>query len=348
MNKNLSDTINMLRGLLCIMIVFLHMGITGIVHQEIHAPQLFKTISSLIILVCQIVVPLFFTISGYLFFINYKNTIADYKKKMKSRARHLLQPILIFTSIYLILYFAAQQFHYTSNLFSGQQKLIIDYGWRDLLNAYTGFFTKESMFAGQYWFLRNLFIVSAFSPLFLLLFKYTRSIPILIVGILWVFHPLLHINKFIIDTIFFFILGSWISYEHIDLAQIHQKTLLWSWAFIPLLLLAFFILPDLRPLAILIGILWIFNICYLLVKKNKGKALISFASGSYFCFLLHQQPLMFIKRASYKIFSPDNSLTMLLLYILIPIITICICYLLYLFLQKKCPTILSFLLGTNK
>lgn len=348
MNENLSDTINMLRVLLCILIVFLHMGTTGMTYQEFHAPQLFKTVSSFISLASRIAVPLFFTISGYLFFISYDNTFVNYKRKIKNRAKHLLQPVFIFTSIYLILYFTAQQLSHTANLFSGQHKLVIDYNWLDFLNAYTGFFTKEGMFAGQFWFLRNLFIISLASPLLFYLFRYLQVTLLAITGVLYILHPLLHIDCYIMETIFFFSLGGWIGYKHMDLEKTYQRTYIWSWLFIPLLILAFFIPLYFRTLAILVGILWIYNICYYFVLKGKGKALVYFASGSYFCFLLHLQPLMFIKRASYKIFSPDSSLTMLLLYILIPVITICICYLLYLFLQRKCPIILSFLLGTNK
>lgn len=107
-----------------------------------------------------------------------------------------------------------------------------------------------------------------------------------------------------------------------------------------------FLLPEyFKQLSIMIGTLWLFNLCYHFSSKGMGRKCIHWASSSYFCYLLHQQILMFIKRGLYKTFNPHNPETMLMLYVAVPIITICICYFLYNQLHKRFPIVLSVILG---
>ena len=100
MTTTLSKTISALRTILCFQIVFLHAAMTGLTNQELSASYdgsyaIYKYLSTALTLTTRTAVPLFFIISGYLFFINYKNTFIDYKKHLKTRAKHLLQPIII-------------------------------------------------------------------------------------------------------------------------------------------------------------------------------------------------------------------------------------------------------------
>lgn len=177
MTTTLSKTISALRTILCFQIVFLHAAMTGLTNQELSASYdgsyaIYKYLSTALTLTTRTAVPLFFIISGYLFFINYKNTFIDYKKHLKTRAKHLLQPIIIWTTLYLLLYYIAQKIPYTASLFSGNNLLIEDYKWKDFISAYSGLF-NTSMFVGQFWFLRNLFIMCVFSPLLWYSYKYT-------------------------------------------------------------------------------------------------------------------------------------------------------------------------------
>ena len=114
MTTTLSKTISALRTILCFQIVFLHAAMTGLTNQELSASYdgsyaIYKYLSTALTLTTRTAVPLFFIISGYLFFINYKNTFIDYKKHLKTRAKHLLQPIIIWTTLYLLLYYIAQK-----------------------------------------------------------------------------------------------------------------------------------------------------------------------------------------------------------------------------------------------
>ena len=105
MTTTLSKTISALRTILCFQIVFLHAAMTGLTNQELSASYdgsyaIYKYLSTALTLTTRTAVPLFFIISGYLFFINYKNTFIDYKKHLKTRAKHLLQMERLYQRIF--------------------------------------------------------------------------------------------------------------------------------------------------------------------------------------------------------------------------------------------------------
>ena len=73
----LSKTISSLRTALSFLIVFLHAAITGLSTQELEASydgpyKAYEYVSGVLTMIARVGVPLFFIISGYLFFISYK------------------------------------------------------------------------------------------------------------------------------------------------------------------------------------------------------------------------------------------------------------------------------------
>lgn len=356
MTNLLSNTISGLRTILCMLIVFLHMQCTALTWQDMHIRQFpaYYGISTFFTLLTQLAVPLFFIISGYLFFIRYTPTLACYKNKIKTRARHLLQPMFIWTTIYLLLYFIAQQIPYTAGLFSGQNKLIADYNWMDFINAYTGILTGLP-FAGQYWFLRNLFVLCLLSPLLWYFFRYTRSVGLVIIGIIWYFQAVLELNQFTIYSIFFFTLGGYLGWSQTDPLQLFGRwkktiSILFPISWIVIFVLSLMASPIkhyLYGIYILSGVIFLFNACALLIKNGRGEKLLMLSGGSYFCFLLHQQILMFIKRFCYRVLNPHHSVTLIFLYFFISILVIVICYVLYNYLKRSHPKLLKVLVGES-
>ena len=353
----LSKTISSLRTALSFLIVFLHAAITGLSTQELEASydgpyKAYEYVSGVLTMIARVGVPLFFIISGYLFFISYKNTWEDYKHKITSRFFHLVQPIVIWTSLYLILYCVAQQLPYTKDLFSGQNLLIADYDWKDFIGAYTGIFNNSYMFVGQFWFLRNLFVICLFAPMLWYIYKYTKIYGLFAFGIIWLFHDPLEINIFVVDTLFFFTLGAWIALAEYDVECFIRLS---ARKFYPLYILLLIVTTlshgsaynhYFYQLTVLSGTICMSHICYQVVNKGYGSVLVWLAPGSYFCFLLHQQVQMFV-RGLYKLVNPDNSLTMLLMYFLIPCLIIFICYCLFAYLRKYHSSVLAVLTGTQ-
>lgn len=355
MTQQLSHTIAALRTILCMQIVFLHMRITALTPQDIdiQAYPAYYYLATFATLLCRLAVPLFFTISGYLYFQTFILTRQCYVEKTKRRIRHLLQPIFIWTSLYLLLYLAAQNTPHIESLFSGNNKLIADYNGWDVLDAYTGLFSGIP-FAGQYWFLRNLLIACLLSPVFWYVFKYARAAGIVAIGIFWYLQPVTQIDASVLNTLFFFSLGGYLGYLKSGLLfppALKKGVYIGAAVSLPA---TFFLSVYGSPaylymynLYIVVGMAALFLLCFQWIKKGYGKRLVRLSYGSYFCFLFHQQLLMFLKRGVYKVVHPHDSLMLSILYFVIPVLTICICYGLYGFLKKKFPRILDLLTGED-
>ena len=133
-NAEISKIIDFLRFPATVLVVLLH-AYTTLQMTSAMEMSLYTNVSSCISLCLgEIGVPLFFTISGYLFFLNYSKY--DYYRKIKTRTKSLLVPYLIWNTFFICVYFIIQQIPTLSPFFSGNNKRIIDYSFIDLIRAY--------------------------------------------------------------------------------------------------------------------------------------------------------------------------------------------------------------------
>ena len=68
--------------------------------------------------ITRIAVPLFFIISGYLFFLQFQPTIENYFEKIKKRIKTLFIPYLIWSIIGVLLYFVLQTIPQSQSFFT--------------------------------------------------------------------------------------------------------------------------------------------------------------------------------------------------------------------------------------
>ena len=136
-----SRTIRFLRFPLIVAVVLIH---TRLDHVVVNGHLLTETARFPVFALCQhivsteiarIAVPLFYFMSGYLFF--YRSTpfsLAVYGQKIKKRVHSLLVPYLFWNAAVFLLLFLAQQC--MPELTSGQNKAVTDYHWTDWLNLF--------------------------------------------------------------------------------------------------------------------------------------------------------------------------------------------------------------------
>lgn len=114
---------------------------------------------------CGVCVPLFFFFSGYLFFQNIDCfDMTTYWKKMKKRARSLLIPF-IFWNLFVVTIIGLGQL-VAPSLFTGAYKSISDFTFIDWLSIFYSALGSNQPIAFQLWFLRDLIIMVAMTPLF--------------------------------------------------------------------------------------------------------------------------------------------------------------------------------------
>lgn len=116
-----------------------------------------------------IAVPLFFFISGYLYFNKLELTgtqgysFSIWKKKTQGRIKSLLIPYLSWNLLVLALYYITQCLTGGSDVMTKDgYKLIADYGIADYAKAVYAIDSTGMPIDGPLWFIRDLFIVSVF------------------------------------------------------------------------------------------------------------------------------------------------------------------------------------------
>lgn len=173
MNRTLSKSISLLRFPLAALIVLKHYYTPDISAEAIGGVdeyQWYHYIGEFTKGVFPaIAVPLFFFISGYLYF-NKLDLHGDssydfgvWKRKTRGRLKSLLIPYLSWNLLVLLLYFIAQQLTGDSTIMAKDgYKLIADYNLLDYGKAFFAIDSTGMPIDGPLWFIRDLFIVSVF------------------------------------------------------------------------------------------------------------------------------------------------------------------------------------------
>lgn len=121
----------------------------------------------------SLAVPLFFTISGYLFFRNYEPTLEGYVTKLRSRTKSLLIPLMIWTILSGVFLVILNQIGFD---FVG---IVNAHATSFFENGLWGWFKMYSVPAFQLWFLQQLFSLIIIAPITYVIIKHTKLLPFL-------------------------------------------------------------------------------------------------------------------------------------------------------------------------
>ncbi|EKY4195043.1 acyltransferase [Vibrio harveyi] len=342
-----SERLSILRFLLIIGVVFIHASNPSINNVSYFSNTLEKFISDGL---ARVSVPLFFMISGYLFFLGCNWSLDKYKVKLKSRFNSLVIPFLFWNITTLAVFFLVQINPTTSTLFSGNGQLISEYNSFDFINAIIGINRLPISF--QFWFIRDLIIVIILSPIFALFFKRKSlsKIVLLCLLILWFFN-LWPINIPSIASVMFFYTGAYlgtfgkclfsldkfggnISYIYISILTIDCLTKGLSYNL------------YIHNFGILTGVISTLYISKIIHNNNSlRESFLKLSIYSFFVFAIHEPMLSLFEKIAYKVLTPNNALTATTIYILLPLITISIAILVQKTLAKLSPKTLSIISG---
>ena len=245
MNPLTSKTINWLRIALVVLVLFVH------VHPD-HNPHwltmdnlsgqtfgwvIFSVFGTFINKFAFIAVPLFFAISGYLFFQKLEIwSWSVWKQKMCSRARTLLIPFLIFNGICAIslLCMSLKGGHGWSlaGAYEGRTPLIgwlwngVSYchGWENWLGMNMQLYYPLDV---PLWFIRDLMIMIVISPAIHWLIRKGGVIYLGIVGIAYCLGVLCCTPGFSTNALFFFSLGGFAAIRGLDPVEWSRKNIKW-------------------------------------------------------------------------------------------------------------------------
>jgi surface polysaccharide O-acyltransferase-like enzyme len=300
--------------------------------------------------VAQTTVPLFFLISGYLFFSgewSWKN----YLGKLERRFHTLLIPFLFWNLLTLAVVALLQSIPQAKISLSGATwQLLLTLPLLSCINVVFGLSVTFPI-ALQFWFIRDLMALVVFAPVihFLLTRKWALLI-VLVLFCLW-FASAWPILWPFADASFFFVLGAYLSrpgksVNYLDrfgwwITAIFLGTALLESAF-P------YSLRHLHKFVILFGIPGVWWIAGLTVKSSTLKTLLLRLSGaSFFVFAAHMLLLPIMREISNKLFLPASGVAILALYFLLPICLAAFLTAVYFCLRILAPSFTSFITGDS-
>ncbi len=275
--------------------------------------------------ITRIAVPIFFLISGFLFFTTPHYTTSDYLSKLKSRFRTLFLPFFIWSFCGILFYLALQSIPAFDGFFVS--KPVRDFSVRDWI---TRLFINPVPY--QFWFVRDLICLVLLSPLLFFGMRHLGWILILGTGMLWLghFEPIRNSS----EALLFFCLGGLIRLKKPGLALLRRprqsvlllliwigliatRTAMVYYAAIPMLVVL------LHKMAILIGIVafWSFY-DRIYISNSRFLTQIEKVTGyTFFIFAFHEPLLTFVKKLLFALLVPREQ-TELLVYLIAPVFTI--------------------------
>lgn len=166
--------IDLLKVILTVGIVFRHAELVGLEGRS----AAFDVFTRGMMLLTEVCVPLFFVLSGFLYFRNVpKDPGVDFFwGKTRSRVFSLLIPYLIANGIAFVCYWAAYRF--APGMMSG----FFGDGWRNPVFIFWTGPVNMSL-----WFIRDLIIACIMAPLIWILVRYTRIWGVLALAAVWFF-----------------------------------------------------------------------------------------------------------------------------------------------------------------
>ena len=326
-----SQVIDFLRFPLAVGVVLIHASADSIVMNGVSVMEdgqfpVFQAVSFLCSKVfAAIAVPLFFFISGYLFFYKLPGFAPRaYGQKLRKRVKSLLLPYLFWNLVMMLLYWAVQTV--VPGMMSGRFRLVADYSLTDWLWSIWNRSMADAAashglpFNYPLWFVRDLMMMVLLSPLIYFCVKKLRGFAVALLGLLWMFDIGLGMPGFSTVAFFFFATGAWFSLSRRNFMQAMRPYFKASAVLYAALSLALLCFRDaawngyLIRLSIVVGIVLVVSLAARYVESGRWKPNAFLAGSSFFIYAYHGMPVTFALKGLFRIVQPQGELSMLAVY----------------------------------
>ncbi|MFD1294226.1 acyltransferase family protein [Lutibacter holmesii] len=348
MNQYLSDKIKLLSLILIVFVLYIHSGF------KVQGFYLNSFIQDLVSnKIGRLAVPVFFMISGYLYFLKTEIGLYVIRVKIKKRFTSIFLPYIYSCLLFVLTFAGIQSLPGASNYINWDFLSLFD---KPLLSFIKNIFWMmddgNSPIAFHLWFLRDLILIIIISPLIYIMIKNLKWLGILILF----FMILLNVEIYpisLLSSIGWFSIGGGIS---ISKSKIIFKKVKWGYLiFIGYLFVSYIIdvLPDIYlkyfdELLIVFGSIGVWYLYDALIGPKfvlkKFPFIDLVCQFTFFIYLIHE-PFINIIRKLIVLFVGKTSLGYLISYILSPIIFVMFAVLIGMFLRKYLPKMYSNFVG---
>ena len=290
-------------------------------------------------------VPLFFFVSGFLFF--YKTTVFNfdiYRKKIKSRFHSLLIPYLIWNSLFFI-FVHCLQLIYPS--LADNHKPFSELGWKGFVDAYWNL--SEGLI--PLWFVRDLIIINLFTPIIYFLIKRSKGLICILLALLYFTNIFVYQPGVGMRCSFYYVLGATFSLLGMGAWEQIYRQKYWGYAVSVLLIVYDTFLWDKNNSIntyinrmVLISMVFTYLCLFYQLCKHGYHANKTLAESSFFVFVFHMF-IIYIPVKLWVFILPVNGFTALLMQLMIPILIGYTCALIYYYLKKSFPSFTKTIVG---
>lgn len=362
--KNLTcyQVFDQLRFPLIILVIYIHSNIHPVNYGEIDIHALtgnhFFDLCRLAIgtVFSQIAVPVYFFISGFLFFNKMQKWDWHvYERKIKRRIKSLFIPYVLWN---IIAVFIASLLLFRNNGWQGVVSFVRENNYLDLLWSCQKAGTNRVNELGiptpmtfpyliPLWYLRELMVMVLLSPVFyVFLGNLVWGVFLLLIS--FVFSIGINIPGFLSLAMFFYGCGAFFSMKSIDPSKLFYR---YRWiiylitGILFVLAIRFYnIRGILYCLFVIVGSISAINIAISSLKK--GTIPQKLTSAVFFIFLCHDIYITTISvHITDRLIGSSNSFQLLVGYLLSPLITMSICFIFFIVLKRTFPKTLAFIVG---
>lgn len=307
----------------------------------------------------RVSVPLFFFMSGYLFF----NKIVSfdtytYLSKLKKRVKSLLIPYLFWCTAFMAIYLLLTQFPFLSKIINGNLTQSEHTLNADLIEKLIiGRPTSVGLYMPltyQFWFIRDLICCVIISPIIYFIVKKIKWAGIILLGVAWMTNfnlPIIGFRGFSTDALFFFCCGAWFSTRNYNIVWLTRdfKAILFLypiWIIVDIFTQSLPYHTYIHRFGILLGIIFFFTLTSTLLRKQKIKPIPVLSAASFFIFAIHEPFLLSnLRKLFFFQMLPQTDLFYCIGYIFTVICTTLISFAIYKILAKLTPKFLSLITG---
>lgn len=353
-----SQRLNLLRFPLIVGVVFIHAystsialstGTIGISQSNFITNFVMNVVSQGI---ARVAVPLFFLMSGYLFFFEFGASKAMYIKNFRIRIRTLLVPFLFWNLITLLFFAFAQAMPVTNVYFSGA--VIAPIASYDIFDYFINIFgIGKYPISYQFWFIRDLMLLVLLTPIIQFMNKRAPVPFLLTLFFCWILNRWL-VNAPSSDAILFFSVGAFLGGYKKSLFTLDKHGIAITTIYLPIVIIGA-LFPQgpfasyLHKIGIVFGVIaTLFSTQWIMRLPHMKKMLFSLSEVSFFVFAAHEPLQVILRKLSYKILLPETWMLVLALYFIVPIFVIAFLLATYRILSGITPGFLSVITGGRK
>ena len=349
LTKEQSKTLALLKGFAILLVVMIHCDI-----RKSMGAEPFSTLDMYMQGLTRVLVfnavPMFFFISGFLFFLKKDTYISKWKKRFHS----LVIPYIIWCVIGFLIPFFFQQIMGLGHLFKGGEghlKPIAEFEAWDYLKMFWNI-RDGAPILSTLWFLRNLILLVALAPVFHFLASRLK----------WIFPALLTVNFLIINwgilclssaDLFFFGMGSFMAIQpagggYLDRPKLAWLLPLWLLTFATDMMAYYYDTYELlaRNVFIVFDCLLMYKLMRMAVDRWEMDWLMKISKVSFFIYLFHEPWLGYLQGMSFKFIHPSGLVCYLMPW-LFCLLAVAYSYIAYMVLKKICPKLLNVMTGAR-